>query len=139
MIDRCVHFAVMAPPIEAPLKAFYSSHSSHAPLNERILSSLTRRSAAAHPWHDLEIGMPLKNVPSWMYLNCLFFFWPPSFNCLNATFSDAFSFHFQSGPGAPSVFNCVSYPDTVPREFLHYHFFVFGDVSMIPLLGNMCA
>ncbi|XVF62061.1 hypothetical protein PTKIN_Ptkin08bG0186700 [Pterospermum kingtungense] len=25
-------------------------------LNERILSSLTRRSIAAHPWHDLEIG-----------------------------------------------------------------------------------
>lgn len=39
----------------------------HPPLNERILSSLSRRSVAAHPWHDLEIG-----------------------------------------PGAPSVFNCVS-------------------------------
>lgn len=25
-------------------------------LNERILSSLNRRSVAAHPWHDLEIG-----------------------------------------------------------------------------------
>uniref|UniRef100_A0A8R7PYH2 Soluble inorganic pyrophosphatase n=1 Tax=Triticum urartu TaxID=4572 RepID=A0A8R7PYH2_TRIUA len=25
-------------------------------LNERILSSITRRSVAAHPWHDLEIG-----------------------------------------------------------------------------------
>ncbi|KAL2902083.1 Soluble inorganic pyrophosphatase [Bienertia sinuspersici] len=25
-------------------------------LNERILSSMTRRSVAAHPWHDLEIG-----------------------------------------------------------------------------------
>lgn len=25
-------------------------------LNERILSSLKRRSVAAHPWHDLEIG-----------------------------------------------------------------------------------
>lgn len=25
-------------------------------LNERILSSLSRRSMAAHPWHDLEIG-----------------------------------------------------------------------------------
>jgi hypothetical protein len=30
----------------------------HPPLNERILSSLTRRSVAAHPWHDLEIGKP---------------------------------------------------------------------------------
>lgn len=26
-------------------------------LNERILSSMSRRSVAAHPWHDLEIGM----------------------------------------------------------------------------------
>lgn len=25
-------------------------------LNERILSSLSKRSVAAHPWHDLEIG-----------------------------------------------------------------------------------
>lgn len=28
----------------------------HTKLNERILSSLSRRSVAAHPWHDLEIG-----------------------------------------------------------------------------------
>ncbi|KAL3613749.1 V-ATPase V0 sector subunit c'' [Castilleja foliolosa] len=34
-----------------------SSPSMRAPrLNERILSSLSRRSVAAHPWHDLEIG-----------------------------------------------------------------------------------
>lgn len=26
-------------------------------LNEKILSSLSRRSVAAHLWHDLEIGM----------------------------------------------------------------------------------
>ncbi|WOL12295.1 soluble inorganic pyrophosphatase isoform X1 [Canna indica] len=26
-------------------------------LNERILSSLSKRSVAAHPWHDLEIGL----------------------------------------------------------------------------------
>lgn len=25
-------------------------------LNKRILSSMSRRSVAAHPWHDLEIG-----------------------------------------------------------------------------------
>ncbi|WJX44052.1 inorganic diphosphatase [Trifolium repens] len=38
-------------------------------LNERILSSMAdKKDAAAHPWHDLEIG-----------------------------------------PGAPSVFNCVSF------------------------------
>ncbi|KAF2290754.1 hypothetical protein GH714_015320 [Hevea brasiliensis] len=28
----------------------------HVVLNERILSSMSRRSVAAHPWHDLEIG-----------------------------------------------------------------------------------
>ncbi|KAL6222387.1 hypothetical protein ACLB2K_005779 [Fragaria x ananassa] len=28
----------------------------NAALNERILSSMSRRSVAAHPWHDLEIG-----------------------------------------------------------------------------------
>ncbi|KAL0372882.1 UNVERIFIED_CONTAM: Soluble inorganic pyrophosphatase 1 [Sesamum calycinum] len=34
-----------------------SSGPKRAPrLNERILSSLSRRSVAAHPWHDLEIG-----------------------------------------------------------------------------------
>lgn len=34
-----------------------SSPQQRAPrLNERILSSLSRRSVAAHPWHDLEIG-----------------------------------------------------------------------------------
>ncbi|KAG4114719.1 hypothetical protein ERO13_D12G063700v2 [Gossypium hirsutum] len=29
---------------------------SRVALNERILSSMTRRSIAAHPWHDLKIG-----------------------------------------------------------------------------------
>ncbi|ONK65268.1 uncharacterized protein A4U43_C07F35390 [Asparagus officinalis] len=34
-----------------------SSERRSAPrLNQRILSSLSRRSVAAHPWHDLEIG-----------------------------------------------------------------------------------
>ncbi|XP_071915503.1 soluble inorganic pyrophosphatase PPA1 isoform X1 [Coffea arabica] len=33
-----------------------SSGNSGVVLNERILSSMSRRSAAAHPWHDLEIG-----------------------------------------------------------------------------------
>ncbi|GLJ53998.1 hypothetical protein SUGI_1155060 [Cryptomeria japonica] len=32
------------------------SHPPHPPLNERILSSMSRRSVAAHPCHDLEIG-----------------------------------------------------------------------------------
>jgi inorganic pyrophosphatase len=26
------------------------------PLNERIMSTLSKRSVAAHSWHDLEIG-----------------------------------------------------------------------------------
>ncbi|KAM1798547.1 hypothetical protein ACFX12_032606 [Malus domestica] len=58
----------MAPPIETvqkvqpppnaiePHVTYHHDHSSHPPLNERILSSMTRRSIAAHPWHDLEIG-----------------------------------------------------------------------------------
>ncbi|KAE8657862.1 Soluble inorganic pyrophosphatase [Hibiscus syriacus] len=53
----------MAPPIETPTKSSGSNshYTSHAPLNERILSSLTRRAVAAHPWHDLEIrpGAPV--------------------------------------------------------------------------------
>ncbi|XBI69333.1 hypothetical protein VPH35_048413 [Triticum aestivum] len=35
-------------------------------LNERILSSITRRSVAAHPWHDLEIGPDAPTI-----FNCL--------------------------------------------------------------------
>ncbi|TMW83543.1 soluble inorganic pyrophosphatase PPA1 [Solanum lycopersicum] len=31
-------------------------------LNERILSSISRRSVAAHPWHDLEIGPEAPSV-----------------------------------------------------------------------------
>ncbi|XVF33065.1 hypothetical protein REPUB_Repub17cG0136300 [Reevesia pubescens] len=31
-------------------------------LNQRILSSLSRRSVAAHPWHDLEIGPEAPSV-----------------------------------------------------------------------------
>ncbi|KVH99993.1 Inorganic pyrophosphatase [Cynara cardunculus var. scolymus] len=46
----------MPPPNESSKKPADSHHSSHPPLNERILSSMSRRSVAAHPWHDLEIG-----------------------------------------------------------------------------------
>lgn len=46
----------MAPPIETPNKVSTYNHTKPPPLNERILSSMTRRSVAAHPWHDLEIG-----------------------------------------------------------------------------------
>ncbi|KAI3738403.1 hypothetical protein L2E82_28433 [Cichorium intybus] len=47
--------ASMTPPTEASKKP-NSHQSSRPPLNERILSSMSRRSVAAHPWHDLEIG-----------------------------------------------------------------------------------
>ncbi|XP_025704110.1 soluble inorganic pyrophosphatase 4 isoform X1 [Arachis hypogaea] len=47
---------VPVPPIEIPEKVPMPLYSSHPPLNERIISSMTRRSVAAHPWHDLEIG-----------------------------------------------------------------------------------
>ncbi|KAK7279442.1 hypothetical protein RJT34_24495 [Clitoria ternatea] len=48
--------ADMSPPIESPIKVPLSHRIAPPPLNERILSSMTRRSVAAHPWHDLEIG-----------------------------------------------------------------------------------
>ncbi|CAL5422536.1 unnamed protein product [Camellia sinensis] len=48
--------ANMTPPIETPNKAPIGHKTSHPPLNERILTSMTRKSIAAHPWHDLEIG-----------------------------------------------------------------------------------
>ncbi|KAG8376434.1 hypothetical protein BUALT_Bualt09G0063000 [Buddleja alternifolia] len=47
---------VMDPPIETPNKSPGVQKPSHLPLNEKILSSLTTKSVAAHPWHDLEIG-----------------------------------------------------------------------------------
>ncbi|KAD0014295.1 hypothetical protein E3N88_44924 [Mikania micrantha] len=53
-LPSCI--VTMTPPIETPNKPVNSHHHSHPPLNERILSSMKRRSAASHPWHDLEIG-----------------------------------------------------------------------------------
>ncbi|GKF10294.1 hypothetical protein Tco_0048220, partial [Tanacetum coccineum] len=49
--------ATMTPPIETPNKPADSYHHSHAPLNERILSSMKRRSAASHPWHDRSVRL----------------------------------------------------------------------------------
>jgi inorganic pyrophosphatase len=46
----------MAPPIEVSTKSYVEKHVSLPTLNERILSSMSHRSVAAHPWHDLEIG-----------------------------------------------------------------------------------
>jgi inorganic pyrophosphatase len=45
----------MAPAAEAAKKE-KSTFQKVPALNERILSSMSRRSVAAHPWHDLEIG-----------------------------------------------------------------------------------
>jgi hypothetical protein len=51
---------------EADRHAVADGASRPAPrLNERILSSLSRRSVAAHPWHDLDIGetaLPARSV-----------------------------------------------------------------------------
>lgn len=52
----------MVPPVEIENETEkkdvgYSKYPRHPRLNERILSSMTRRSVAAHPWHDLEIGI----------------------------------------------------------------------------------
>ncbi|CAM8924633.1 unnamed protein product [Rhodiola kirilowii] len=47
---------VMAPPGEMAVKPHVYEKQTRPVLNERILSSLYRRSSAAHPWHDLEIG-----------------------------------------------------------------------------------
>ncbi|XP_039819321.1 soluble inorganic pyrophosphatase isoform X2 [Panicum virgatum] len=62
-------------------------------LNERILSSLSRRSVAAHPWHDLEIGAQL-DYPFLAFLA------PSSSKHMLNEFGYA-------GPGAPAVFNVV--------------------------------
>ncbi|CAL9115155.1 unnamed protein product, partial [Musa acuminata var. zebrina] len=50
-----LQLVVMAPSLEIPI--IYSDlQLSWPPLDERILSSMCRRSVAAHPWHDLDIG-----------------------------------------------------------------------------------
>lgn len=66
-------------------------------LNERILSSLSRRSVAAHPWHDLEIG----TVAETLYIACY---------CQFVRFKTCFKTkcHIYAGPEAPQIFNCVS-------------------------------
>lgn len=47
-----------------------------APLNHRILSTMDRRSVAAHPWHDLEIGVDLlvnRSISLFLYFYFYFF------------------------------------------------------------------
>lgn len=46
----------MAPPAEVAAATNGQQKPKTPALNERILSSISRRSVAAHPWHDLEIG-----------------------------------------------------------------------------------
>jgi inorganic pyrophosphatase len=53
-----------APP--APAAPTSNVTHQHPPLNARILATMERRSVAAHPWHDLEIG---PNAPA--IFNCV--------------------------------------------------------------------
>ncbi|KAL5989132.1 hypothetical protein ACLOJK_027234 [Asimina triloba] len=64
-------------------------------LNERILSSMSRRSLAAHPWHDLEIGIYQERLHLLHSLKLL--------QCLSSTNP---CYPLCAGPGAPSVVNC---------------------------------
>ncbi|KAG6394593.1 hypothetical protein SASPL_145182 [Salvia splendens] len=41
-------------------------------LNERILSSMSRRSVAAHPWHDLEIAHDFLQVDRVLYSSVVY-------------------------------------------------------------------
>lgn len=110
-------FAVMAPPIETPHMIPGCKRGSHPPLNERILSSMSRRSVAAHPWHDLEIGMRYdwsiilvrvsischySFVPLYYSLSLYLLFLLFCSNLLCCLFCP-----YNAGPGAPEVFNCV--------------------------------
>ncbi|XP_075104285.1 soluble inorganic pyrophosphatase-like isoform X2 [Nicotiana tabacum] len=47
----------MVQPDEAPTKAPVNP-----PIDETILSTMTRKPAPAHPWHDLEIGLGAPKV-----------------------------------------------------------------------------
>lgn len=64
-------------------------------LNSRILSSLSKRSVAAHPWHDLEIG-----------INCIAVLDVET--VVNLHMKPARAEFVFAGPGAPAVFNVVS-------------------------------
>lgn len=51
-----VSLQLMAPGLE--VQSMFGAKGS-LPLNERIISTISRSSLAAHPWHDLEIGISL--------------------------------------------------------------------------------
>lgn len=63
-------FFIVKPDMAGTADGIGHSSFPHVVLNERILSSMSRKSVAAHPWHDLEIGI-IGSLTS--------FFFPPSF------------------------------------------------------------
>ncbi|KAF5798646.1 putative inorganic diphosphatase [Helianthus annuus] len=50
------HFSLQILLLSVNMNNHEGQGSTRVALNERILSSMSRRSVAAHPWHDLEIG-----------------------------------------------------------------------------------
>ena len=52
-----VYFFIVKPDMAGTADGGGHSSFPHVVLNERILSSMSRKSIAAHPWHDLEIGI----------------------------------------------------------------------------------
>lgn len=96
-------------------------------LNERILSSLSRRSVAAHPWHDLEIGETA--LPAACSV----------FGCLAAALS-VLTLEVplplravRAGPDAPAAFNVVSSIHSLTTLVLPINFFVFFPCTYIRL------
>lgn len=65
-------------------------------LNKRILSSMSRRTVAAHPWHDLEIGIIIT------FLITLRMY---TYICI---YGLKHRIVFCVGPQAPHIVNCVS-------------------------------
>ena len=74
-------------------------------LNERIMSSLSKRSVAAHSWHDLEIGTHVFLFLALQY---------DSVGSYKLTLQNS----QMSGPGAPAVFNCVSLHHVICSSFV---------------------
>ena len=82
IIDYILHFYLVVVKEEmanhdGEISSRTSGFPHHVVLNERILSSMSRRSIAAHPWHDLEIGtVSVRPIlfTSWSPMNgiCLF-------------------------------------------------------------------